>query len=127
MNREQAKQLINNILAMWQHGTVEQLSELYAKDVEAHCFGHDNLSFSDIENRVAYIGEKHQNRAFELHEVLLDGNKVTIRMSYKAEDEQGQFAGNDAIAIYQFNDEHKVSKMWVYGNIALDYLAKHGE
>ena len=60
MTHEQARLLIERVYAIWAGGTIDQLAEVYDKNVEA-IYNGVNCGFSDLEARFSQVGEQHQN------------------------------------------------------------------
>jgi predicted SnoaL-like aldol condensation-catalyzing enzyme len=122
MNKQQATQFVTNLFKeVWTDLNPEKISVYYHANVLMH-FGKQEVRYQDIVNRMAYIKKHNLTIRNQIEDVLVDGDKVCLRLSQ-------QYIGHDKtddyriIAIYQLKDG-KVAQGWAVIDDRIDYYAK---
>lgn len=124
MNHKEAEMLIKKVFNVWTEGTINQLSDIYDENIEAHYFGYANLKFIDIRNRFEFMRENHKNYKFELLDLLVDNNKIALRSSYTALTLKDEPVSVQTVGILHLSPEGKINRIWSMANTPVNYLEK---
>lgn len=112
MNRDQAIKFVNNLFTeVWTNLDVSKIPHFYHKDVEMQ-IGKKTAYYENIVHRLEFVKEHYQTVENEIQHVLVDGDKVIVRLRQhyrQANDVNGKTYA--IVFIYQLQND-KVLKGW---------------
>ena len=118
MNREQSIHFIKDLFSeVWDSLDEAKVVKYYHKDVVAQ-FGQQTAYYKDIEHRLQYVKKHFGTLKSDIKEILVDGDKVTVRLEQQLGKSDKKF---EIITIYQIRDE-KISAMWACIDPQINYF-----
>jgi predicted SnoaL-like aldol condensation-catalyzing enzyme len=111
MNHAQAKNFIENLFNdVWTKLDASELPHYYHQDVALQ-MGKQIAHYQDIEHRLSYVKKHYTSITNILNDILVDGNKITVRLkqTYHTKDDiEYEYA---MICIYQL-EKNKIKHAW---------------
>lgn len=114
---------IQELIAIWQNGAIEKIETIYHQDIIG-TINNQKIDFADIKNRVMYLHKHHQDKKFEIRNIIAEDNNIAIHMLYSAYDTHANSqVASPTMAFYKLRDS-KISQVDIVSGTTIDYFAK---
>jgi hypothetical protein len=122
MTHEQAKTFIQTIFKAWEAGEFEKASSIYSSTVKGSLDRTQTFGFEEIEHRMKYLATHHQQRQYQILDLVTSGNKIAVHLAYSAFDEKLQQKVDCALSgMYTLNEKNQVETIDIITSEAFNY------